>query len=227
VVAAASTETLAVRVALPDSGGSGGDTLRISACFAGAEGNAATCEQTVDDAITDVLAALVSAEAETNRARIVWRITTGARVTVHRREESTPWAGVGEAFAEGDLVRFEDHSVQAGKRYGYRLAWTDARGPVFAGETWLEIPRGPALALLGAWPNPARGAIHVNFTLPHGGRAAVELFDLAGRRVATEERWCDPGFHTTPIGDALAPGVYQVRLRFGENALNSRAVVTR
>lgn len=77
---------------------------------------------------------------------------------------------------------------------------------------------GPAparLAVLGAWPNPARGAFSVSLALPDGGRGArLELLDLAGRRVAEVPLGAyGPGTHVVPLrGAALHPGVYLVRL---------------
>src|ERR1051326_2466422 len=42
----------------------------------------------------------------------------------------------------------------------------------------------PVLALLGAWPNPARRDLSVSLSLPAGdARGALELIDLLGRRV--------------------------------------------
>ena len=74
----------------------------------------------------------------------------------------------------------------------------------------------PHLALLGAQPNPARQDLTVSYSLAvSGARGALELLDLAGRRVA----WRDlsgesAGRHQARLLErqALAPGVYMLRL---------------
>lgn len=87
-------------------------------------------------------------------------------------------------------------------------------------------PAATRLALLGAWPNPSRGAFSVSLALPSGGRGAkLELMDLAGRRVAEVPLAAyGPGVHTVPLrGAGLRPGVYLVRLS-GAGEVHSRKV---
>lgn len=86
-----------------------------------------------------------------------------------------------------------------------------------------SAPAPPRFALLGAWPNPSRGAFSVSLALPEGGRSArLELLDLAGRRVADVPLGgYGPGVHVVPLrGAALRPGVYLVRLT-GPGAVSS------
>lgn len=84
-------------------------------------------------------------------------------------------------------------------------------------------------AVLGAWPNPARGAFSVSLSLPAGGRdARLELIDLAGRRVAEVPLGSlGRGVHTVPLrGAGLRPGVYLVRLTgAGETSTRKVAVL--
>jgi len=81
-------------------------------------------------------------------------------------------------------------------------------------------------ALLGAWPNPARGAFSVSLSLPEGGRGArLDLLDLAGRRVAgVPLSSYGPGVHVVPVGaTGLRPGVYLARL-VGAGVMSTRKV---
>lgn len=81
-------------------------------------------------------------------------------------------------------------------------------------------------AVLGAWPNPARGAFSVSLSLPEGGRGArLELLDLAGRRVADVPLGAlAAGVHVVPLpGAGLRPGLYLVRLT-GPGATSTRKV---
>ena len=77
----------------------------------------------------------------------------------------------------------------------------------------------PRLALLGAWPNPAREDLSVALTLPSGeSRGALELIDLSGRRVAYRDlAGLAAGRHQLTLLErrVLTPGVYLVRLTRG------------
>lgn len=58
-----------------------------------------------------------------------------------------------------------------------RIRWTGAV---------TDAPPGTSLGVrLAVSPNPARGSMRFAFTLPRAGRAALAIFDLSGRRVAT------------------------------------------
>jgi flagellar hook assembly protein FlgD len=68
-------------------------------------------------------------------------------------------------------------------------------------------------------PNPAVSSVALRFALPHPGRARLEVFDLAGRRVATLlDRELAAGGHTlrwdgvSTRGDRVRSGVYAIRL---------------
>lgn len=89
-------------------------------------------------------------------------------------------------------------------------------------EVPLAAPRAtPANALtLSFAPNPARGPVDIRFSLAEPGPAELEVFDVAGRRVAAlHDGWLGSGAHTLrwdgrDAGGALAPpGAYRARLR--------------
>lgn len=80
----------------------------------------------------------------------------------------------------------------------------------------LAVPAAaPRLALAPPWPNPTRDGWTVSFALPSGGRAELELFDVAGRRVWRDSRELgEAGASTVRIAtQGLAEGVYRLRLR--------------
>ena len=93
----------------------------------------------------------------------------------------------------------------------------------------MVVPASLALALEGARPNPAVGALWVAFTLPDDARARLELFDLAGRQVEAREVGArGPGRHVVRLDDgALAPGLYWAALTQGARTLRVRVVVVR
>jgi hypothetical protein len=99
------------------------------------------------------------------------------------------------------------------------------------------IPAGaePALALLGpVSPNPTQSGTTIGFSLGSPARVRVEIFNLAGRRVATlrdgvlpsgshEVTW-SPGSNGQP---AVTSGVYFYRVESGGEALSGKLVVLR
>lgn len=93
-----------------------------------------------------------------------------------------------------------------------------------------DPPVPPSLRLEGFRPNPADGRPSVAFTLPEHEPAVLELFDIAGRRVAMRAvGHLGPGEHAVPLGgDArLRAGVYVIRLVQRGRILVARGVVIR
>jgi hypothetical protein len=90
-------------------------------------------------------------------------------------------------------------------------------------------PGHETLALAGAWPNPILGGpMSVQFTLATSAPAALELFDLAGRRVAARDVGSlGAGRHSVELAPAhrLAPGIYLVRLTQGDGSRVARVAV--
>jgi hypothetical protein len=74
-------------------------------------------------------------------------------------------------------------------------------------------------------PNPSGPRTAISYSLPQSGRARIELFDIAGRRVAgIADAVQDPGPHITfwdrrgIVGARLPAGTYFVRLSFGSES---------
>ena len=92
-----------------------------------------------------------------------------------------------------------------------QIAVLFARGVAAVGDP--SEPR--RLAIERCWPNPVRGGrALVGFDLPSDASADLEVFDLAGRRIASFDRLRGAGRHQIELGEggALEPGVYLVRL---------------
>jgi hypothetical protein len=87
-------------------------------------------------------------------------------------------------------------------------------------------PPSPArsLELAAPWPNPARRKAHVRFRLPGAAEVRAEVFDMAGRRVATliGGEPFDAGEHQVSwegrdgSGQQVTAGIYQIRVTAGE-----------
>lgn len=79
---------------------------------------------------------------------------------------------------------------------------------------------GPAIGIVGAYPNPFNAAITVRFETTRDGDVMVDVFDLRGRRLATlSEGYLSAGHHwavwrgTDDRGRKAASGIYFVRAR--------------
>lgn len=116
---------------------------------------------------------------------------------------------------------------------GAIIAWDDQRSgglnnDIYAqrvqangqlGGTVVDVPREPTLAftLDAVSPNPWRGGVlTLSYSLASSAAATVEVLDIAGRRVATQElAYQGPGQSSTrvEVGKRLTPGIYLLRLR--------------
>ncbi|MBI5711376.1 MAG: hypothetical protein HZC42_13915 [Candidatus Eisenbacteria bacterium] len=194
----------------------------------------AYAQRYVVDGPVAVALALVSAEAEPEAVRLTWYAAASNQdeATVYRRTMQSEWERAGTVLRDGEgYLRFEDRTVAAGTRYGYRLVLGSGGSASFSTETWIEVPAGYRFALAGLRPNPSSGSdLKVGFTLARAERAALELFDATGRRVlAREVGALGPGHHVFALsqGARVEPGVYWLRLTQGRESAAARAVVIR
>jgi hypothetical protein len=99
----------------------------------------------------------------------------------------------------------------------------------FGGTT--AVPLSPSALSIGTpWPNPARGALHLALSSPRAHTVAWELFDVAGRRVASLWRGrIEPGARELEARlPELAGGLYFARLTLdGRESVSRRVVVLR
>lgn len=181
----------------------------------------------VTDGVVATRVSLAGAEATPEEVRIRWQVSGETRASVERREGDGVWRALIDLTADGTgLMSLVDRDVRPGERYGYRLALpSGARG----GETSVVVPASLVLALEGARPNPAVGAVWLAFTLTDASAARLELFDLAGRQVASREVGArGAGQHIVRLDDGgLAPGLYWVSLSHGGRTLRTRVALTR
>jgi len=84
------------------------------------------------------------------------------------------------------------------------------------------------LSLAGMRPNPAIGSVHVAFALPTSAPATLELIDLSGRVVRSQDVGSlGAGTHVVTLanGRTVAAGVYWLRLTQGGRALTAKATI--
>ena len=76
--------------------------------------------------------------------------------------------------------------------------------------------------------SPARNGIVVEFSLPDGAAARLDVMDVLGRRVLTRDlSTMGAGDHTLALAapGSLAPGVYLVRLQHGQDRRVTRVAL--
>jgi hypothetical protein len=95
-------------------------------------------------------------------------------------------------------------------------------------------PPPPAFALRPVVPNPARSRCQISFDLPRPTRVTIDVFDVAGRRVARlADGPFEAGAHSLSWnledgqGRGVAAGLYLVRVVAGKNQDVARVTITR
>jgi hypothetical protein len=135
-------------------------------------------------------------------------------------------------------------AIRADGADGAYLAWADRHDAPgqggYVGEVWMTHVTAPAtlgvpprqagtrITLSPPRPNPARGAFAIDVTLAGDSPARVELFDVAGRIVRTQQLQ-GAGTHAVRF-DALGmlePGLYFVRAANRGATRSTRLVLTR
>ena len=138
--------------------------------------------------------------------------TESARI--YRREGVQPWQLIANAMADGaHRIVYEDTDVVPGASYAYRLGIMGPGGEIFAGETSITVP-GPTNLEMSRIHLETDGLL-VEFALTSKAPAALEIYDLGGRRrILHRLSGLSAGTHRTHVADArrLEPGVYFARL---------------
>jgi hypothetical protein len=178
-----------------------------------------------------------SSSASPTNAHVEWQITdnTSPYAAVYRRQGTGPWSSlsIAQADATGHLA-FDDATVTAGAQYGYMVVIPSEKGSQFGGQANVTVPtttgvgdHGSRLALERVQPNPVRARFAVSFTLVDGSPAALELYDVNGRRVLERAVGLGAGRHTVSLGSAgdFASGMYFLRLTSNGETLNQRVVI--
>jgi hypothetical protein len=181
------------------------------------------------DVPTAVLASVVEADAGEGRVHVRWHVEGSGQITIERHDVDQDWHPIASLAPDGTgSAEYTDTSVRQGQRYGYRVRPTlGVSAP--AGEVWLEVP-APSLWLAGAESNPTVGPLRVRFILPDAAYAVLELLDVSGRRIASQDIGAlGPGEHSVVLsnGRPPAPGVYLIRLVHGRSVQTARVAVLR
>ncbi len=149
--------------------------------------------------------------------------------------EVGPWNSVDAQLSDNAGVTVAiDHSAVSGQSYYYRLVGTTGNGT----QAVFGPVRGTAGApksfgLSAAWPNPSRGPLTLQFTVPRLSHIKLSIVDLQGREVAlladgeqTAGRYQVNWDGRTDKG-AVQPGLYFVRFSTPERQIVNRVTIAR
>lgn len=183
--------------------------------------------------IVAALASLAASSATPEGVHLDWLVPTAANVESRIEKQSNGgWAPAGVATRVGpDHLVFDDSDVQPGAHLTYRLWLRSGTSETLANTTSIDVPNGLRFALEGVRPNPSAGdRLSIAFSLPRAESAKLEVLDLAGRRVASQDlSAAGAGRHVIAVTPqrALDPGVYLVRLSGADGAKTVKVSVMR
>jgi FlgD Ig-like domain/FG-GAP-like repeat len=189
---------------------------------------------------TAISAALEEASVRDGIVRLRWIVSSsGTQAAVYRRTAETGWEYLGLAVNEpGTYVSYEDPSVEPGIRYAYRIQVHSAGDQGYSNEVWVYVPADASapltLRLDPVFPNPLEREGRFNFAVPKAGRVRLEIFSVAGQRVATVVNQELPaGWRLLSwdgrdtAGEPVASGTYFARLEASGEAKIRKVVVAR
>ena len=196
-----------------DAGGVAGAYYKLAALDI--HGNVSKFAVVAPDAATATLASLQSVEVSPGRVSVVWVVASEEDVAVYRRRASGQWLRRTALSPDGEhRVVFEDDNVEAGE-YDYRLGLQTAEAvEIFGGLVHVTVPQFD-LALSAARNPTDGGLLRARITLPSAGRALLQLLDISGRILRSQDvSGLGPGEHIVVVADEgrVPPGLYFIRL---------------
>ena len=169
---------------------------------------------------------------------IVWRLAEvdeGVEFFVLRTQGDDEFKELGIRVIRNGLTFIcYDETIDHGETYKYRVEYgdSDSRNILFE-TTPIEIPPLP-LRLYQNYPNPFNPATTIRYYLPADVHVILEIFDVAGRRIArlidTPEK---KGPHTfewdgrDQFDKTVSSGLYFYRLRAGKQSISKKMLILR
>jgi len=170
---------------------------------------------------------------------VTWHLSQmddGVRFTISRSENGAAgFAAVpGDITGSGLSFAYRDTGVEPGKSYRYRVEYSSGSliRTLFETEP-VAVPALP-LTLNQNWPNPFNPSTTISYYLPNPVHVRLEIFDVAGRRVALlADARMESGNHsvswkgTDESGRPMAAGIYICRLAAGDETVSRKMVLVR
>ncbi len=182
---------------------------------------------------TGAVPRLHSSETGPGRARLTYRTIEGdtRSLSLERRLPNEEWAILRSVRADADgMIVAEDRTVAPGAHVSYRLSLPQTDGnSIHFDEVALDIPEAVALALRYAANLDGGRALRVSLVLATNSNAQLEVMDVQGRRVQTQEIGAlGAGAHEVDLPfSGRSPGLYFVRLHQGRETRSAKVMVIR
>ena len=190
---------------------------------------------TLGGAVTAIAVTAVSGARQGGCAELEWRTTESAGVgfELERSDDGGSWAPLARLYADGEgRARWRECGLSPQAALAYRLSWRSASGTRTTSP--ITLPPEDAMTLTLSIANPVSERATIEYTLPEGAEVKLEVFDIAGRRLATAVAgaraagrhrlvWPARGAQS----EALAPGAYVARLTAGGETRVVRLIVAR
>jgi len=179
--------------------------------------------------------AALSAEAGDDGVLLDWTLADGATLLgleLSRRPlPHGDWLRLTAAPLDPARRHWLDDAVRGGCAYEYRLnGISDDGRRMELGSCELEVPvRRGRLQLAAPYPSPAADSVSLDYTLPEGCTSAIlSIYDLAGRRLTTQQLDPTPGRHSLTLDvEDYPPGTYLARLDADATTTTRRFVISR
>jgi hypothetical protein len=190
------------------------------------------------DLATQVVVTKLDAETVDDGVAVKWALSARGvfqAMTLERADAETgPWNSVNaDLRQDGELTVAVDHTARGGQSYWYRLVGTTAGGQQATFGPVQGVGGSPReFALSGAWPNPTKGTMNLEFAVAREANIRLSVLDVQGRQVQMlAEGLYRPGRYAvqwdgrTDRGVAPA-GLYFVRYQTPGRTFTTRLVIT-
>jgi hypothetical protein len=128
----------------------------------------------------------------------------------------------------GQTLQYQDATAQANVEYFYRLRRTDANGAISHSEAIVASFRTEDLYTAGLlFPNPVTTQFSLEFATGESGNFNMELIDLTGQIIHSEEKEIEAGDHILgyELPSAVASGLYHARFTFKGERFVKKVIV--
>jgi len=171
---------------------------------------------------------------------LTWQTPSGyggaSAAILYSGDNGANWTVVADNLANTGSY---DASVPSGNtdkgRFGVQL--TTSGSPALAGITDGFVVSSPvgvdpvgvavAFAIHGVTPTPSKGPVNVSFSLPNASKATLGMYDVSGRRVASQDVALGAGRHTVTLAERVPAGMYVIKLSQGGQSVTARAIVVK
>jgi len=144
------------------------------------------------------------------------------------------FTSLGVATTSGSDYRYDDNSAVPGRQYTYRVDYVGPKGVAASFGPVLVEAGMPAWLVSRPYPNPSRGAVTLDCSVPATTVVWVAVYDVSGRCVVRRNLGLrDPGSFSfvwdgrDATGRPAGAGAYLMRVTAGPNSIERRVVMLR